>query len=133
MKLLYFVYFLSSKYFYKNFYIFKLKKDLLYKLLALIGFIMTEQKIDQQETPSGTVPEKQEHKINHKIKFKRRVLEVRGLEISYNNPEVLQRFITKTGKIIPRRLTGASAKLQRKISKEIKRARMANLLPYTKR
>jgi ribosomal protein S18 len=30
-------------------------------------------------------------------------------------------------------MTGASAKVQRRIAKEIKRARMANLLPFTKR
>ncbi|MCS7206156.1 MAG: 30S ribosomal protein S18 [Leptospiraceae bacterium] len=68
-----------------------------------------------------------------KYRFKKRVLDTRGLVIDYRNPEVLKRFITKTGKILPRRLTGATAKVQRKIAKEIKRARMANLLPFTKR
>ncbi len=95
---------------------------------------MNEQNTtENQNEISDQKHEKQDQKVNQKIRFKKRVLEVRGLEISYKNPEVLQRFITKTGKIIPRRLSGTSAKLQRKISKEIKRARMANLLPFTKR
>ncbi len=68
-----------------------------------------------------------------KFRFKKRILEVKISDIDYRNPDVLQRFISKTGKILPRRMTGASAKLQRKISREIKRARMANLLPFTKR
>lgn len=88
---------------------------------------------EKQNEVSEQKQEKQDQKTNQKIRFKKRILELRGLEISYKNPEVLQRFITKTGKIIPRRLTGTSAKLQRKISKEIKRARMANLLPFAKR
>lgn len=99
---------------------------------------MTERNTEEKENKENIEnveqkQEKQEQKVNPKLRFKRRVLEVRGLVIDYRNPEVLQKFITKTGKIIPRRLTGASAKLQRKISKEIKKARMANLLPFTKR
>ncbi len=84
---------------------------------------------------------KEENKANIKeiksqpriSRFKRKPLDTRGLEIDYRKPEILQRFISKTGKILPRRLTGATAKVQRKIKKEIKRARMANLLPFTKR
>ncbi len=74
-----------------------------------------------------------EEKNPVKFRYKKRILDLRGIEIDYRKPEILQRFISKTGKILPRRMTGASAKIQRKIAKEIKRARMANLLPFTKR
>ncbi|HEY4532746.1 MAG TPA: 30S ribosomal protein S18, partial [Fusobacterium sp.] len=42
------------------------------------------------------------------------------------------RFVSDKGKINPSRLTGANAKLQRKIAKAIKRARNIALIPYTK-
>ncbi|MGI9244375.1 MAG: 30S ribosomal protein S18, partial [Verrucomicrobiales bacterium] len=37
-------------------------------------------------------------------------------------------FTTETGKILPRRVTGVSAKLHRKITREIKRSRAVNLM-----
>jgi len=77
--------------------------------------------------------QKEQDKNPIKFRYKKKVLDIRGLEIDYRKPEILQRFISKTGKILPRRMTGATAKIQRKIAKEIKRARMANLLPFTKR
>ena len=43
--------------------------------------------------------------------------------IDYKNPELLRRFVTESGKIVPRRITGMSARLHRKITREIKRAR----------
>lgn len=49
-------------------------------------------------------------------------------EIDYKNTDLLQKFTTSTGKILPRRVTGVSAKLHRKITREIKRARAVNLL-----
>lgn len=48
--------------------------------------------------------------------------------VTIHNPEILARFTTDTGKILPRRVTGVSAKLHRKITREIKRARSLNLL-----
>jgi small subunit ribosomal protein S18 len=49
--------------------------------------------------------------------------------IEYKNVDILSKFTTETGKILPRRVTGVSAKLHRKITREIKRARSCNLLP----
>jgi small subunit ribosomal protein S18 len=49
--------------------------------------------------------------------------------VSYKNPEILTKFTSETGKILPRRVTGVSAKMHRKISREIKRARAVNILP----
>jgi small subunit ribosomal protein S18 len=48
--------------------------------------------------------------------------------IDYKNPELLKRFITESGKILPRRLTGVPAHLHRRITRAIKRARAVLLL-----
>jgi len=50
--------------------------------------------------------------------------------IDYKNIQLLRRFITDRGKILPRRTTGTSAKYQRMLSQAIKRAREIALLPY---
>ena len=52
-------------------------------------------------------------------------------EIDYKDVKLLRRFITDQGKIIPRRVTGTSAKMHRKLVKEIKRARNIALMPFT--
>jgi small subunit ribosomal protein S18 len=51
----------------------------------------------------------------------------------YRNVEVLRRFLSETGKILPRRRTGLSAKEQRILAKSIKRARILGLLPFTEK
>ena len=45
------------------------------------------------------------------------------MDFTFNDVEPLARFITETGKILPRSETGLSAKHQRKITKTIKQAR----------
>lgn len=50
--------------------------------------------------------------------------------IDYKDIETLKRFITPSGKIAPRRLTGTCAKYQRELAKAIKNARYMALLPY---
>ena len=52
-------------------------------------------------------------------------------EIDYKDAEKLKRFVSEKGKILPRRVTGACALHQRKITEAIKRARTIALLPYT--
>ncbi|MFA5474040.1 MAG: 30S ribosomal protein S18 [Acholeplasmataceae bacterium] len=52
--------------------------------------------------------------------------------IDYKDVELLRRFITERGKILPRRVTGTSAKWQRPLAIAIKRARHMALLPYVK-
>ena len=44
---------------------------------------------------------------------------------------LLKDYITETGKILPARITGVSAKVQRKITKAVKTARFLALLPYS--
>lgn len=50
--------------------------------------------------------------------------------IDYKDVELLKRFISSNGKIIPRRVTGTAAKYQRMLATAIKRARQMALLPY---
>lgn len=50
--------------------------------------------------------------------------------IDYKDVELLKKFIAPNGKIIPRRITGTSAKYQRELAVAIKRAREMALLPY---
>ena len=52
-------------------------------------------------------------------------------EIDYKDINLLKEFITETGKIMPARVTGTSAKFQRQLTRAIKRARHIALLPYT--
>ncbi|MDG4657566.1 30S ribosomal protein S18 [Ectobacillus antri] len=50
--------------------------------------------------------------------------------IDYKDVDLLKRFVSERGKILPRRVTGTSAKYQRKLTIAIKRARQMALLPY---
>ncbi|MDR2539292.1 MAG: 30S ribosomal protein S18 [Chlamydiales bacterium] len=50
--------------------------------------------------------------------------------IDYKDTEMLSRFTTERGKIMPRRITGVSAYYQRKLTKEIKKSRQAGYLPF---
>ena len=49
--------------------------------------------------------------------------------VDYKDVDLLKRFISERGKILPRRVTGTSAKNQRKLANAIKRARIMGLLP----
>ncbi|NDI36929.1 30S ribosomal protein S18 [Chengkuizengella sediminis] len=51
--------------------------------------------------------------------------------IDYKDIDTLKKFISERGKILPRRVTGTSAKYQRELTIAIKRARQIALLPYT--
>jgi small subunit ribosomal protein S18 len=53
------------------------------------------------------------------------------LEVDYKDAKLLRSYLTETGKIIPRRISGNTAQQQRKLALAIKRARQLALLPYT--
>jgi small subunit ribosomal protein S18 len=53
--------------------------------------------------------------------------------IDYKNIVLLRKFITVEGKILPRRISGLTAKQQRNMAKAIKNARMIGLLPFIKK
>lgn len=50
--------------------------------------------------------------------------------VDYKNATFLLGLLNEQGKILPRRLTGTSAKYQRKVATAIKRARHLAILPY---
>jgi small subunit ribosomal protein S18 len=50
-------------------------------------------------------------------------------EIDPNDYDLLRRFVADHGKIIPARLTGAPARLQRQIKQAVRRARNIGMLP----
>ncbi len=52
--------------------------------------------------------------------------------IDYKNVELLKRFISDRGKILPKRVTGTKARYQSELSVAIKRARHMALLPFVK-
>ena len=54
-----------------------------------------------------------------------------GFRFDYKDPQQLRYFITERGKIVPRRISGLSARQQRQLTVAIKRARNIALLPYT--
>lgn len=57
--------------------------------------------------------------------------DVRVDEINYKNVSLLSRFLDQRGRILSRRKTRVSAKVQRRVAREIRRARHMALLPYT--
>ena len=65
--------------------------------------------------------------------YKKKVCKFKPEEIAtidYKDVSRLRYFVTERGKIIPSRISGADAKSQRHIVREIKRARHLALLPY---
>lgn len=52
-------------------------------------------------------------------------------EIDYKDIDVLREYITESGRIVPSRITGTSARYQRQLTTAIKRARFLALIPYT--
>ena len=54
----------------------------------------------------------------------------RVVHIDYKDIGLLKHYITERGKIIPRRISGASAHHQRMLTRAIKLARQIALLPY---
>ena len=58
----------------------------------------------------------------------RRRIDIALDAIDYKNPDLLKRFVTESGKILPRRVTGMPAHFHRKINREIKRARAVLLM-----
>jgi small subunit ribosomal protein S6 len=50
--------------------------------------------------------------------------------VDYKDTEKLEQYINNQGKILPRRVTDLSAKMQRQVTQAIKRARHLALMPY---
>lgn len=66
--------------------------------------------------------------------FRRRVSPIKLEEkIDYKDVDMLRKFVTERGKILPRRITGLTARQQRDLTVAIKRARQVALMPYVNR
>ncbi len=53
-----------------------------------------------------------------------------AIDIDYKDLRTLREYIMESGRIVPSRITGTSAKYQRQLAKAIKLARFLSLLPY---
>lgn len=53
-----------------------------------------------------------------------------GSFIDFRDTKLMTRFLNEQGKMLPARITGATAKMQRKLSTAIKRARHLALIPF---
>jgi len=66
-------------------------------------------------------------------KNKARIDSNKVTEVSYNDLDFLGKYIMENGRIIPARISGAKASVQRKIAHAVKLARYISLLPYCDR
>ena len=63
--------------------------------------------------------------------FRRRLSPIKpGDPIDYKDVDLLRKFVTERGKILPRRITGLTCKQQRDLTLAIKRSRIVALLPF---
>jgi small subunit ribosomal protein S18 len=69
---------------------------------------------------------------NRRFRTAKRVCQfcVEKTEIDYKQVDILNRYVNEFGRMRPRRQTGACAKHQRHLAREIKRARHIALLPF---
>ena len=66
--------------------------------------------------------------------YRRRLSPLKTTDIlDYKDVELLSKFLTEQGKILPRRVTGLTTKHQTKRTKAVKRARILALLPVVSR
>ena len=73
---------------------------------------------------AGTNPKKRRRHSRPK-----RVLDP-NITFDYKDVQLLRRFTTEHGKIVPRRISGASAQQQRQLTRAVKLARSMALLGY---
>ena len=63
--------------------------------------------------------------------FRRRLSPIKpGDPIDYKDGDLLRKFVTERGKILPRRITGLTCKQQRDLTLAIKRSRIVALMPF---
>ena len=63
--------------------------------------------------------------------FRKRLSAIKpGEPIDYKDVDLLRKFVTERGKILPRRITGLTSKQQRDMTLSIKRSRQIALMPF---
>ena len=55
-----------------------------------------------------------------------------GKTVDYKDVNIIQKYISENGKILPRRVTGTCAKHQRHVAEQVKRARFVGFVPFCK-
>jgi|MDSW01.1.fsa_nt_gb small subunit ribosomal protein S18 len=53
--------------------------------------------------------------------------------LDFRNARLLSQFVSETGKLLPRRKSGLSAKVHRKMVKRVKTSRIMGIIPFTER
>ena len=87
---------------------------------------------DGDDAEEGEVFSAPEEYVERDKGERRRVgSDVKIEDINFKNVPLLSRFLDRRGRIMSRRKTRVSAKMQRRIVREVKRARHLALLPYT--
>ena len=98
-------------------------------VLDVIGAVEDMEEAEEEEEG---VPGPEEYVERERGGRSRRVgSDVRLEDIDYKNVAMLSRFLDRRGRILSRRKTRVSAKMQRRIVREVKRARHMALVPYT--
>jgi len=86
---------------------------------------MKEEELKKQGNASNLKNKKRRtFRIKNPAKFQM----TEDADISYKNLALLQKFLNARGKMIPRRISGVSSKIQRQLASAIKRARFLALL-----
>jgi small subunit ribosomal protein S18 len=89
---------------------------------------MSENRTEERSMPRVA------DRTNKRVFFRKRKgcpLSVPGApEIDYKNPELLLKFVSEGGRMLPSRITNVCAKKQRQLKNAIKRARVLALLPF---
>jgi small subunit ribosomal protein S18 len=63
--------------------------------------------------------------------FRKRLSPIKpGDPIDYKDVDLLRKYVTERGKILPRRITGLTSKQQRDLTLSIKRSRQIALMPF---
>lgn len=63
--------------------------------------------------------------------FRKRLSPIKpGEPIDYKDVDLLRKYVTERGKILPRRITGLTSKQQRDLTLSIKRSRQIALMPF---
>jgi small subunit ribosomal protein S18 len=91
----------------------------------------SEESDDSEDSDDSEVSAPSEYQERERGDRSRPGTDIRVDDINYKNISLLSRFLDRRGRIMSRRKTRVSAKVQRRVVREIKRARHLALLPYT--
>lgn len=59
------------------------------------------------------------------------LVDIKGIDyVDYKDVDLLKRFLNEQGKLLPRRVTGVPANIQRQVTRAVKRARHLALIPF---